>query len=142
MPISAVHPIFTAAIIHLLHLKMASPDARSEAMRYLDICIKCLYEMNTNWDWANRSIRAIRSLAEEWEVDIWTSNLADEISEENRRQYDLYERGCVTIGQRQDVSSGEGQAPAYVGETFDEVFHAWMYDQNLSNMPFNFFDEV
>src|SRR4051794_6256984 len=110
MPISAVHPTFTAAIIQLLHLKTAKPDARSEAMRCLNICIKSLYEMNTNWDWANRSIRAIRSLAAEWEVDIWTSDLEDDISEENRRQFEMYERACSPTHESQGTSnSADGQ---------------------------------
>ncbi|KAM5386429.1 hypothetical protein ACJZ2D_000392 [Fusarium nematophilum] len=139
MPISAVHPTFTAAIIHLLDLKTNGSDVSNEATRYLSICVKSLYEMNTNWDWANRSIRAIRSLADQWGVEIWTAELRDEIAEENQRQFELYERGCLPSGQRDDSDYAADQA--YPPEIFDEIFQAWTYDQNLTNMAFNFFDE-
>ncbi|KPM41104.1 hypothetical protein AK830_g5456 [Neonectria ditissima] len=139
IPISAVHPTFTAAIIHLLDLKTTGPDKRNDAMRNLIICVKALYEMNTNWDWANRSIRAIRSLAEQWGVNFWTQDLEDEIREENRQQYDLYENGSVPAGQAFE-SNNEADL-GYPVEVFDDLFQAWTYDQNLTNMAFNFFDE-
>ncbi|KAK7409261.1 hypothetical protein QQX98_008571 [Neonectria punicea] len=121
------------------YLKTTGPDRRSDAMRCLLVCIKTLYEMNTNWDWANRSIRAIRSLAEQWGVDIWTEDLEDELGEENRRQFELYQRGCLPNGQMGEPNNETEQT--YPAEVFDELFQAWTYDQNLTNMAFNFFDE-
>ncbi|OJJ50723.1 hypothetical protein ASPZODRAFT_11578 [Penicilliopsis zonata CBS 506.65] len=86
-PISAVHPTFTAAIILLLDLKIKK---EKETMHSLCICMKALYGMNINWDWANRSIRAIRSLAAQWEVDLFVLDLERDIDEESRRQYERY----------------------------------------------------
>ncbi|KAM0425797.1 hypothetical protein ACHAPT_009048 [Fusarium lateritium] len=139
MPISAVHPIFTAAIIHLLELKMGQSDVNNEAMRCLGICIKALYEMNTNWDWADRSIRAIRSLADQWDVSLCTPDLLDDIPEVNKRQFELYERGAVPTGQGQEVNPGVEQA--YPPEMFDGLFQAWAFDQSSANMAFDLFDE-
>ncbi|KAJ4214389.1 hypothetical protein NW759_010407 [Fusarium solani] len=139
-PISAVHPIFTAAIIHLLDLKMGPPNANNEAMRCLSICIKALYEMNTNWDWANRSIRAIRSLADQWGVTLSTPELLGDIPEVNKRQFELYERGAFPTGQGQEV--GVGGEQALPPEMFDELFQAWAFDQNMGHMAFDFSDEA
>ncbi|KAF4500221.1 pathway-specific regulatory nit-4 [Fusarium agapanthi] len=89
IPVSAAHPAFTAAIIHLLHIKSSGNNGRSEAMRCLYICVKSLYEMNViYWNWANRSIRAMLSLARELYIDIWAHGLAQEINEETRRQFE------------------------------------------------------
>ncbi|KAF5026950.1 hypothetical protein F66182_980 [Fusarium sp. NRRL 66182] len=139
MPISAVHPTLTAAIIHLLDLKMNQSNDSNEEIRCLRTCIKALYEMNTNWDWANRSIRAIRSLADQWDVNLGTPDLLDDIPEVNKRQFELYERGVLPTGQNQEIMCGvEGAFPL---ESFNEIFQAWTYDQNLTSMAFDLFDE-
>lgn len=137
MPISAVHPIFTAAIIHLLDLKTAPPHEQSGAMQRLSICIKALYEMNETWDWANRSLRAILSLATQWKIDVWASGLAGEISEVNHRSFERYSRDCLSPRQIPD------EAPALeatAAEMFDEAFNFWSFDQNGMDTAFNLFN--
>ncbi|KAK4948021.1 hypothetical protein LTR10_013075 [Elasticomyces elasticus] len=133
IPISAVHPAFTAAIIHLLDLKTADPIGRRRAMRRFEICLRALYEMNTNWDWANRCIRAIQSLATQWQVDIWSSSgLIYDIPPENRRQFRMYEDSCLQA----NATGGDGG----VVDPFDEFFNAWTYDQAFMDGAFDFFD--
>ncbi|KAF4964264.1 hypothetical protein FSARC_7818 [Fusarium sarcochroum] len=134
MPISAVHPAFTAAIIHLLHIKSSGHSGRSEAMRCLCICVKSLYEMNVNWNWANRSIRAVLSLAAEWDIDIWAHGLAQEISDESRRQFERYELDD-TLNTQEKGSSDEIEQ-AY---SIDEIFDSWAYDQSFGESSINFF---
>lgn len=98
LPVSAVHPAFTAAIILLLDLKVrqdsninteAGGKAYKETKQYLSICIVALYEMNINWNWANRSIRAIQSLAAQWKIDLSTLDL-ERVPDECSSQYNLY----------------------------------------------------
>ncbi|KAH7175271.1 fungal-specific transcription factor domain-containing protein [Dactylonectria macrodidyma] len=139
IPISAVHPAFTAAIILLLHVKSVGQSRRSDAMRHFTICIKALYEMNINWDWANRSIRAIQSLASQWEVDIWAYGLANEISEESRQQFETYESGGLLISQWPVL--GDESEQVYSAETYRDIFEALNYDCDLMNLPLNIFNE-
>ncbi|KAL6404577.1 Nitrogen assimilation transcription factor nirA [Ilyonectria robusta] len=138
---SDLHPAFTAAIIHLLDLKSTGSSTRSEARRCLYICIKALYEMNTNWNWANRSIRAIQSLADQWEVDIWTSGLRDEISVESQQHFERYEggRGRLLTGFGQE--STDELEKLFPTETLDDLFNAWTYEQNSTSLAFNFIDQ-
>ncbi|KAF2793028.1 hypothetical protein K505DRAFT_245348 [Melanomma pulvis-pyrius CBS 109.77] len=137
MPISAVHPAFTAAIIHLLDVKTALPHAQSGAMKRLGICIKTLYEMNENWDWANRSIRAIQSLATQWKVDIWASGLANDISKEHQQQFERYSKECRSTS----LIAEEGTAAQSTGvEMLDEAFNIWSYEQSALDVAFNFPD--
>lgn len=146
MPISAVHPAFTAAIIHLLDLKTADPIRRRKAMRRFEICLKCLYEMNSNWEWSNRAIRAIQSLATQWQIDIWSYSLRlHEIRLENRRQYQIYEDSCRPMDSRMDASADDCNTtdPSQVArltDPFDEFFTAWTYDQAFMDGTFDFFD--
>lgn len=67
----AVHNAFTAAVIHLIDaLPGGQPPLRSEALRYLRICIDSLQEMSSTWcSWSMRALRSIRRLAQEWKLD-------------------------------------------------------------------------
>ncbi|KAF5711727.1 Nit-4-like protein [Fusarium globosum] len=134
MPVSGVHPAFTAAIIHLLHIKSTGNYGRSEAMRCLYICVKSLYEMNVNWNWANRSIRAILSLAREWEIDIWAHGLAQEINEESRRQFERYEMDDLVVFHDQ---GSEGSFEHVY--SLDDIFESWTYDQCFGESSLDFF---
>ena len=89
-PVSAVHPVFTAAIILLLDKTMQKEGDCKETTSCLLICLKALYGMNINWNWANRSIQAIYSLAAQWKVDLSTLNLEHEVPEENLNYYNRY----------------------------------------------------
>ncbi|EXJ93637.1 hypothetical protein A1O1_02029 [Capronia coronata CBS 617.96] len=140
VPISAVHPAFTAAIIHLLDVKTCSPVGRNKARRRLDICLTSLHEMNINWDWANRAIRAIRSLAAQWQVDLSPSaGFLREISEESRLQFQRYEESCLPTGSGPGADGQSQAAPVRPVDPFDEFFEAWTYDQ--MDGAFNFFDD-
>ncbi|EXL96025.1 fungal-specific transcription factor domain-containing protein [Fusarium oxysporum II5] len=134
MPVSAVHPAFTAAIIHLLHIKSTGNNGRSEAMRCLYICVKSLYEMNVNWNWANRSIRAILSLAREWDIDIWAHGLAQEINEESRRQFERYEMDDLVVFPDQGSESSFEHV-----FSLDDIFESWTYDQCFGESSLDFF---
>ncbi|KAF5560755.1 pathway-specific regulatory nit-4 [Fusarium phyllophilum] len=134
IPVSAVHPAFTAAIIHLLHIKSTGNSGRSEAMRCLYICVKSLYEMNVNWNCANRSIRAILSLAREWEIDIWAHGLAQEINEESRRQFERYEMDDLVVFHDQ---GSEGSFEHVY--SLDDIFESWTYDQCFGESSLDFF---
>lgn len=146
MPISAVHPAFTAAIIHLLDLKTSDPIRRRKAMRRFEVCLKCLYEMNSNWEWANRSIRAIQSLATQWQIDIWSLSLRlHEINQINRRQYQVYEASCQLTGPDLSyLSTPNSNYPdatqARLADPCVEFFDAWTYDQAFMDGTFDFFD--
>ncbi|KAF5239067.1 hypothetical protein FAUST_5161 [Fusarium austroamericanum] len=132
MPISAVHPAFTASIIHLLHIKSSGDIGRTEAMRCLSICIVSLYEMNVSWNWANRSIRAVQSLAAEWEIDIWAHGLAQEITEESRLQFERYEMDDLPVARVEDVGTAQGIS-------LDDIFESWAYGQCFGESSLNFF---
>ncbi|KAF4340293.1 pathway-specific regulatory nit-4 [Fusarium beomiforme] len=134
VPVSAVHPAFTAAIIHLLHIKTTGNSGRTEAMRCLYVCIKSLYEMNVNWNWANRSIRAILSLATEWEIDIWAHGLGQEISEESRKQFERYEMDDLVV--LHDQNSDSSFEHVY---SLDQIFESWTYDQCFGESALDFF---
>ncbi|KAF5690916.1 pathway-specific regulatory nit-4 [Fusarium circinatum] len=134
IPVSAVHPAFTAAIIHLLHIKSSGNNGRSEVMRCLYICVKSLYEMNVNWNWANRSIRAILSLAREWDIDIWAHGLAQEINEESRRQFERYEMDDLVVFHDQGA---EGSFEHVY--SLDDIFESWTYDQCFGESSLDFF---
>lgn len=97
--------------------------------------------MNTNWNWANRSIRAIQSLADQWEVDIWTSGLRDEISVESQQHFERYEggRGRLLTGFGQE--STDELEKLFPTETLDDLFNAWTYEQNSTSLAFNFIDQ-
>ncbi|KIW19927.1 hypothetical protein PV08_00502 [Exophiala spinifera] len=143
MPISAVHPAFTAAIIHLLDLKTADLVGRRKAMRRFEVCLRSLYEMNSNWDWANRAIRATQSLATQWQVDIWASSvLSNELSQENLRQFRIHEESCHQEGPKlNSFHPGTGAERARIADPFDEFFNAWTYDQAFMDGTFDFFPE-
>ncbi|RBR12475.1 uncharacterized protein FIESC28_08599 [Fusarium coffeatum] len=134
IPISAVHPTFTASIILLLHMKAEGDLGRSEALRCLNICITSLYEMNLMWNWANRSIRAIRSLAAEWQIDIWAHGLAQEITEECRLQFERYEMDDLPILPQPQDDLGLTQ-----GISLDDIFESWAYEQAFGDSSFDFF---
>ncbi len=142
MPVSAVHPVFTAAIIHLLDVKTAGAEAQGKTMQHLFTCIKGLYEMNLNWDWANRSVRAIQSLAAQWEVDIWAAGLEDHLSEEHRHQFEKYELSCLAPGTLPPSDSGQNyHKEAFLGETSVEFFDAWTHEYSFMDAGFNLFDD-
>ncbi|KAL3588304.1 hypothetical protein FPOAC2_10457 [Fusarium poae] len=132
VPISVVHPAFTASIFHLLHIKSSGDVGRSEAMRCLTTCIVALYGINISWNWANRSIRAIQSLALEWEIDIWAHGLADEIPEESRLQFERYEMDDVPVIAQAHIGSTEGIS-------LDDIFESWEYGQVFDESSLSFF---
>lgn len=98
--------------------------------------------MNTNWDWANRAIRAIQSLANQWGIDIWAAPaLLNDISEENRRQFQLYENSCLQFGPGLESTAEETVGDqSRLLDPFDEFFNAWTYDPTLTEGPFDLFD--
>lgn len=97
--------------------------------------------MNVNWDWANRSIRAIQSLAAQWQVDIWAaSSLWNEISEESRRQFQMYEKSCLESGLKFDREADMPSIDIQSFEPFDELFSAWTHDQVFMDGLFDVFD--
>lgn len=148
LPVSAVHPAFTAAIILLLDLKVqqdtnintdAAKKADKETRHYLSICIVALYEMNINWNWANRSIRAIRSLAAQWKVDLSTLDL-ERVPDECRSQYNLYVSECISTEQLQapllEAADREGGEDEEHGPISAGDFSPWL-NGIPSLLPFN-----
>jgi hypothetical protein len=115
-------------------MKASGDIGRSEALRCLNICITSLYEMNLMWNWANRSIRAIRSLAAEWQIDIWAHGLAQEITEECRLQFERYEMDDLPILPQQQDDLGLTQ-----GISLDDIFESWAYEQAFGENSFDFF---
>lgn len=101
-------------------------------MRCLSICIVSLYEMNVSWNWANRSIRAVQSLAAEWEIDIWAHGLAQEITEESRLQFERYEMDDLPVARVEDVGTAQGIS-------LDDIFESWAYGQCFGESSLNFF---
>lgn len=138
-PVSAVHPAFTAAIIHLLDYKTSQADNRKSAFQRLRICIECLYGMNVNWDWANRSIRAIHYLSAQWDLNIQDLNIDAIISEENRIQFERYEVSCIAMGATPNLAM-ETQA-CYPDIPFDGVSGPWSYGYDFFAGAFDLFDE-
>jgi hypothetical protein len=90
--------------------------------------------MNLMWNWANRSIRAIRSLAAEWQIDIWAHGLAQEITEECRLQFERYEMDDLPILPQQQDDLGLTQ-----GISLDDIFESWAYEQAFGENSFDFF---
>lgn len=90
--------------------------------------------MNVNWNWANRSIRAILSLAREWEIDIWAHGLAQEINEESRRQFERYEMDDLVVFHDQ---GSEGSFEHVY--SLDDIFESWTYDQCFGESSLDFF---
>lgn len=99
--------------------------------------------MNSNWEWANRSIRAIQSLATQWQIDIWSYSVRlHEISQVHRRQYQIYENSCQQVSPKMnsgDVNRTDADQ-ARLADPFDEFFNAWTYDQAFMDGTFDFFD--
>lgn len=139
LPISSVHPAFTAGIFHLLHLKQVGPEMGKEALRRLHTCIKALYGMNTQWDWANRSSRAILSLAVQWKVDICVPALQSMIDPENLRRYEEYEKACLMMHTAR-TEDEEGMLQQNPSCGFDIQFDFWDFDQSLMNTGLDIFD--
>lgn len=66
VPIAAVHLCFSAAVIHLIDARPASPH-RAQAIRHLGTCVDALQDLRSPWcAWAERSLRAVQLLAREW----------------------------------------------------------------------------
>ncbi|KAL3419467.1 nitrogen assimilation transcription factor nit-4 [Phlyctema vagabunda] len=95
IPISAVHPAFTAAVIHLGDLKSVANPSQSKIMPKLQILVKSLYDMNIAWSWSNRSIRGLEALAKEWKINIWSGGMRDEISTASLLSFQRYMTGEV-----------------------------------------------
>jgi hypothetical protein len=120
-PVSAVHPAFTAAIILLLDKTMRQEHDSKETTNCLRICLRALYGMNINWNWANRSIRAIHALAAQWKVDLTTLDLEHEVPEENLDHYNRYSSECGGLDQA-DAPDFQEWSQATPPLSFDEPF--------------------
>lgn len=70
LPISAVHCIFTAAVIHLLDIVHTEGRTRAKAKQRFDVCIRSMEEMRITWGWSGRCLRSLQSLVKEWNVDL------------------------------------------------------------------------
>jgi hypothetical protein len=75
--------------------------------------------MNINWNWANRSIRAINSLAAQWKVDLSTLDLEKEIADENWHQYSQYASECREVYQ--------GEVPVF--QSYSQTVSSFLFDQ-------------
>lgn len=135
LPISAVHPAFTAAITHLLDYKTAADEEKKKACQRLRICIDSLYGMNINWDWANRSIRAIHSLASQWNLDLDEMGVNASASVESVAQFRKYESSCVSVGGIPDL--GLTLSEAHHAGAFDAFFEPWTHDNSFLNGAFD-----
>lgn len=95
--------------------------------------------MNIAWNWSNRSIRAIASLAEEWKVNL---GIADsDIPDTNLKAFRRYKDRDV-VGPEQEVgangavfiASSMPNVEYQVGQDFFEggmEFGAWPFDRDL-----------
>jgi len=90
--------------------------------------------MNVNWNWANRSIRAILSLAREWDIGIWAHGLSQEINEESRRQFERYEMDELVVLPAQGPESSFQHV-----FSLDDIFESWTYDQCFGESSLDFF---
>jgi hypothetical protein len=88
--------------------------------------------MNVNWNWANRSIRAIQSLATEWEVDIWAYGMSQEITEESRLQFARYEMDDLPLVQKDIVGITLDRAIS-----LDDIFELWTQEQCFGESSIN-----
>lgn len=84
--------------------------------------------MNLTWQWANRSIHAIRALAAQWDVDIWVGGFGDEIDPENKRQFERYENDCLKT-LRKGESDFEKMQSGDI-DVFGNLFDEWI-DSNV-----------
>ena len=127
-------------MILLLEVKKSDPVGQKKAMRRLEVCLRSLYEMNINWDWANRSIRAVQSLAAQWKIDMSKSAILNEIGEEYKLSFQRYERSCPEFGPKlgwnDNSDPSEHVRPS---DPFDEFFTAWVNDQGMMDGTFDFF---
>lgn len=100
---------------------MRKEGSSKETTNCLIICLKALYGMNINWNWANRSIQAIYSLAAQWKVDLSTFDLEHEVPEENLKYYSRYSSEFRGVDQ---VNAPDFQEWSQVTPTlnFDEAF--------------------
>ncbi|RDW87945.1 hypothetical protein BP5796_03639 [Coleophoma crateriformis] len=130
IPISAVHPAYTAAVIHMADIKNAKDITRSKTMKQLQVLVKSLYDMNIAWSWSNRSIRAMETLAKEWNIDLWTGNLKKEVSQESFDSFQRYMAGDVY--KRQDnlaIPPPPSVWPDIVNDNFLNL--NWQFDPNF-----------
>ncbi len=95
--------------------------------------------MNVNWDWSNRSIRAIQSLAKQWNVDIWATGLATELNEENSHTFKRYESECVPVGNFDKAELDYSEVP-FPDESYDNFFDPWASDQGVLDASFYYFN--
>ncbi|KAI9148115.1 Nitrogen assimilation transcription factor nirA [Paramyrothecium foliicola] len=73
VPLSGVHCVFTATVIHLLDLMYTEGIAHTRARAQIRDCLDSLQEMSKTWSWSGRCLRSVLSLATEWKVDIGSS---------------------------------------------------------------------
>ncbi|KAF4990500.1 hypothetical protein FGRMN_8431 [Fusarium graminum] len=122
---------FQKELYNEMYADLSGDFGRSEAMKCLGTCIISLYGMNISWNWASRSIRAIRSLAAEWEIDIWAHGLAQEIPEESRLQFERYEMDDLPLPWEEDVDGAQAVS-------LDDIFESWAYGQCFGESSFDF----
>lgn len=65
--LATIHIAFTAAIVHLLDIKLENSLCKQQAMRSFTTCVDALEEMKPTWPaWSAKALLAIRHLQEEW----------------------------------------------------------------------------
>ncbi|OJD36459.1 nitrogen assimilation transcription factor nit-4 [Diplodia corticola] len=75
IPVSAVHCAFTAAVIFLAAATADAADVRARAALALRALCRALDEMRAAWNWSARALRAVRSIARVWDVELSVSSV-------------------------------------------------------------------
>jgi hypothetical protein len=68
IPISTVHAVGTASVIHLLGVTSEDPVTSKSAARLLKFNFTCLEEMGVAWTWSLRAIESLNCLAAQWHI--------------------------------------------------------------------------
>ncbi|KAJ5419998.1 hypothetical protein N7465_002517 [Penicillium sp. CMV-2018d] len=70
IPVSAVHCVFTAAIVFMVDATSTSNLVKGKAYRELKWCVKALEELETAWSWSTRHLVAMVNVAHAWAIDL------------------------------------------------------------------------